>query len=123
MFVTAVFVRTNGNVLTGTVNLGGWLMPRLATFVAPAPLGWGLVIDHSCGTGSGAGAVQPAKNNSAPPMMNPLNLNTRQLCGTRNRTQAVSEKSSFLAGNRVGRFDSLCPLRLVCRVQLRHDSP
>ena len=41
-------------------------------------------------SGGGAGGVaQPARNIAAAKMI-PANLNTRQLCGTRNRTQAVS---------------------------------
>jgi hypothetical protein len=52
-----------------------------------------LLTDHSLGTGSVGGVAQPAKNNSAPQKMIPRNLNTQQFCGTRKRTQAVSDKS------------------------------
>jgi hypothetical protein len=54
-----------------------------------------LVADHSCGTVSSLSlgtVLQPAKNKNIPPKMIAANLNTRQLCGTRKRTQADSGK-------------------------------
>jgi hypothetical protein len=48
-------------------------------------------------SGGGAGGVaQPARKSSAPQKMIPANLNTRQLCGTQNRTQAVSGSILFV---------------------------
>jgi hypothetical protein len=38
--------------------------------------------------------AQPARKSNAPQKMIPANLNTRQLCGTANRTQAVSPLST-----------------------------
>ena len=50
----------------------------------------GLEADQSGGGDPVGGVAQPAKNNSAPHKMIPAGLNTRQLCGTAMRTQAVS---------------------------------